>query len=274
MATRQQHRQPTGDDLRQVRRLRRRRARESAGAFVVEGLRGLRHALAAGAGVVEVYTAPELYAGPEEARAVDVARRRGARIVRVGAPAIASVSTQERPEGVVALVAQWPTNLGARLLGPAPLLLVAEGAERPGNLGSIVRAACAAGASGFVSCDGQTDVFHAKAVRASAGGVFHVPVAVATSERTLAWLQRHGVAIVAAAPDGAGAHWSVDLTRPVALVLGSEKRGLARTWLDAAGAVVRIPMPGGGVDSLNVGAAAGILLWEAVRQRAGLGAGG
>jgi TrmH family RNA methyltransferase len=250
-----------------VRRLRRRRARESAGAFVVEGLRGLRHALAAGATVLDVYAAPELYAGPEEARAVDEARRRGARVLRVGATGIASVSTQERPEGVVALVAQWPTGLDARLLGPSPLLLVVEAAERPGNLGSIVRAACGAGATGLVSCNAQTDLFHPKTVRASAGGVFHVPLGVAPSAPTVAWLRRHGVRVVAAAPGAAASHWEVDVTRPAALVLGSEKRGLSETWLDAADDVVRIPMPGGGVDSLNVAAAAGILLWEAVRQR-------
>jgi TrmH family RNA methyltransferase len=268
MTTRQHRPAQPADHLRSVRRLRRRRARATAGAFVVEGLRGLRHALSGGATVLEVYTATELYAGPEEARAVTLARRRGARVVEVGRSAIASVSSQERPEGVVALVAQWPTDLRARLLAGTPLLLVAEAIERPGNLGAIVRAACAAGATGLVACEAQTDVFHAKTVRASAGGVFHLPLAVAPSERARAWLRRNDVAIVVAAPDGPIAVWDVDLRGPVALVLGSEKRGVTKGWRDAADALVRIPMPGGGVNSLNVGLAAGVVLFEAVRQRA------
>ena len=231
MATRQQQRQPSKDSLRQVRPCGAGRARVGR-RLRREGLRGLRHALAAGATVLEVYAAPELFAGPEETRAVDEARRRGARVLRVGAARIASVSTQERPEGVVALVAQWPTDLGARLLGPSPLLLVVEGAERPGNLGSIVRARSPQAPRGSSRATRRPTSIHPKTVRASAGGVFHVPLGVAPSAPALAWLRQHGVVVGPLRPARPSPTGLSILTRPAALVLGSEKlrsqRGLAR----------------------------------------------
>jgi TrmH family RNA methyltransferase len=115
-------------------------------------------------------------------------------------------------------------------------------------------------------CDATTDVFHPEAVRGSVGTLFHLPVAQCAGEHAVSWLREQGIAIVVATPDADQTCWSVDLTRPVALAVGSERHGVSDTWRRAADACVSIPMPGPS-DSLNVAVAAGVVLFEAVRQR-------
>jgi RNA methyltransferase, TrmH family len=163
---------------------------------------------------------------------------------------------------------RFSTGLDRIPLTGAPLLLVAESIEKPGNLGTMLRTAEAAGAAGVIVADPTTDPFNPNVVRASLGTLFTVPLAVADSAAVVAHLRRHGVRILAATPAGAVAHHAADLTGAVAIVIGSEQYGLTDTWLDAADQRVVIPMPGS-VDSLNAAMAAGVLLFEAVRQRSG-----
>lgn len=251
------------DRLRAVRRLARRR---DPGVFLVEGHRQLQRALEAGAALREIYAAPELFLGGRDHELLLLAERRGVRIVEVGAAAFRSLSHGTRPDGLLAVAERWPTALSGLVPGADALVLVAEGIERPGNLGTIVRSACAAGATGMIACDTTTDVFHPDAVRGSVGTLFHLPVAQCAGEHAVTWLREQGIAIVVATPDADRPCWSVDLTRPVALAVGSERHGVSDTWRRAAGACVSIPMPGPS-DSLNVAVAAGVVLFEAVRQR-------
>ena len=253
--------------IKHLRRLGTPRQRRRAERFTIEGYRLLGRALDARVQVEAVFSAPELHLGQGEAALVKRARAAGAEVHEVAAAAFASIAGQRRPDGLLAVVRQWPTDLRRLPVDGRPLVLVAESVERPGNLGTIVRAACAAGATGLVACDTQTDVFHPKTVVASVGAVFRLPLAVSPAGETTAWLREHGIGIVVASPDGIRAPWDVDLTAPVALVVGCEKRGVSAGWLDAADEVVGIPMPGEAIDSLNVAVAAGVVLFEAARQR-------
>jgi RNA methyltransferase, TrmH family len=256
--------------LKELRRLATARRRRASGWFVIEGYRLLGRALEAGAAVEDVYAAPALYRGAGERELVARAEQLGARIHEVAPGPFAAVAAQGRPDGLLAVVRRPATDLACLPVGARPLLLVTEGVERPGNLGTMARTACAAGATGLVVCDPQTDVFHPRTVTASVGAVFTLPVAVARGVDTLAWLRERGIAVVAATPDGGTAPWDADLAGPAALVVGCEKRGLGDAWLDAADVRVGIPMPGEAMDSLNVAVAAGVLLVEAVRQRLAL----
>ena len=251
------------DRLKAVRRLARRRDRD---VFLAEGHRQLRRALDAGASVRAVYAAPELFLGGGDADLVALAERRGADVVQVRAAAFRSISTGPRPDGLLAVVERWPTALGSISLDGSPLLLVSQGIERPGNLGTIVRTACSSGATGLLACDAATDVFHPDTVRGAVGTLFDLPVAGCTTDEALPWLRAHGLGLVAATPSGARPFWDADLSGPVALVVGSERHGVSPEWIDAADETIAIPMPGPS-DSLNVAVAAGIVLFEAVRQR-------
>lgn len=252
--------------LKAVRRLRRSRAREAEGTFLAEGRRQLECALAAGARVVDVYAAPELFLGADDRALVARAARRGARVVELGGGAFRSITSQIRPDGIAAVVERPKTGL--ERLQTRSLLLVASGIERPGNLGTIVRTAEAAGAAGVVVCDTPTDVFHPEAVRGSVGTVFNLPLATASRGEALAWMLDHDVRVVVATPDGERSVWSGDYSSPaLAVVVGGERYGVDRAWIEAADETVGIPMSGG-ADSLNVAVAAGIVLFEAARQRA------
>jgi TrmH family RNA methyltransferase len=252
--------------LKELRRLAARPSR-ARGSVLVEGWRLLAGALDGDARVESVYVAPELWLGRGEDRLVESAAARGASVTVVGAAAFAAVSSQSRPDGMLAVVARPSTSLQELRLDPSPLVVVCEAIERPGNLGTIVRAASAAGASALVACDPQTDLFQPRTVSASVGAVFRLPLATATVAETVAWLRAGDLAVVVATPHGPVAPWVADLARPTAVVLGSEKRGVSRPWLDAADVQLGIPMPGGGADSLNVAVAAGVVLFEAARQR-------
>lgn len=247
-------------------RLRERRERDRSGLFLIEGYRELRRALDGGIAPDEVWCCPDLYLGQNEAALVEVARGRGAEIVEVAEAPFRKASYRDRPEGLLAVARQFPTGLDRLVLGPAPLLLVVEGIEKPGNLGTMMRTAEAAGAAALIVCDPTTDPFNPNVVRASLGTLFSLPLAVADTPDAIAWLHRRGIRTVATTPAATRPHWEADLTGAVAVVVGSEQYGLSTAWLAGATEQVLIPMPGT-VDSLNAAMAAGVLLFEAVRQR-------
>ena len=251
------------DRLKNVRRLHRRRDR---GAFLVERARPLRHALDGGAPVREVYAAPELFLGREDGRLVALAERRGATVYELSAAAFSSISRSVRPDGLAAIVERWRPALGALRLPARPLVVVAEAIERPGNLGTLVRTACAADAAAFVVCDGRTDLFQPDTVRSSVGTLFRVQIAQAGTPAALAWLRKHGIRVVVATPDGERPYWKTQYRGATAVVFGSERYGVSQAWLHAADETAAIPMSGA-ADSVNVGVAAGVFLFEAARQR-------
>lgn len=252
--------------LKAIRRLRRPPRRNGAEVFLVEGYRQLARALEAHAQVRAVYAAPQVYLGDRDAGLVALAERRGAEVIELAPEAFASIAGDTRSDGILALVERWPATLEALATGTQPLLLVADRIERPGNLGTIVRAACAAGADGLIASACATDVFHPEVVRGSVGTIFRLGIARAESAEAISWLRERGIRIVVATPGTERAHWEHDYSAPCAVVVGNERGGVSEPWLRAADETVRIPMPGP-ADSLNVAVAAGIVLFEAVRQR-------
>jgi TrmH family RNA methyltransferase len=179
---------------------------------------------------------------------------------------LGSISEAEASQGLLAL-ARRPVFTEEALLRGRPLLLVAVGIQNPGNVGALLRAAEAAGASGAYMAGGCADTFSWKALRGSMGSAFRLPHLRRPGAReTLLRLKERGVASVAAVSSGGTPYDQVDLARPVALVVGNEGAGLGEDLLEAVSARASIPMRGG-VESLNVAVAAGVLLFEAARQR-------
>jgi TrmH family RNA methyltransferase len=227
----------------------------------------VRAALAAGATVDELYVAPNLLSGGRDGDLVVVAERCGADVVELGPNAFASL-TERRPDGLLAVVRRPPTELDAFVQPRQPFLAIAVAVERPGNLGAIARTACAAGADALVVADPRTDPFHREAIRGSVGAVFRLPCLVAQSRQVLAWLREREVRVVATTPAAAAPYWAPSYVGAVAVALGGERHGLPPAWLEAADDAVAVPAHGP-VDSLNVAVAAGVVLCEAARARAG-----
>ena len=210
---------------------------------------------------------PELYLGASEAELVGRAAAAGAEAIQTTEAPLRRMSYRDRPEGLLAVCRQFETSLEQITLGTRPLVLVVESIEKPGNLGTMIRAAAAAGVDAFIAADSTTDVFNPNVVRSSIGTCFLVPIAVASTGDTIAWLQERNVAICAASPDAERPLWDAPLRESSALVVGSEQYGLSPAFVDAADVLMRIPMPGDAIDSLNAAASAAIALFESVRQR-------
>ncbi len=149
---------------------------------------------------------------------------------------------------------------------PNPFLVVAESIEKPGNLGTILRSCDAAGVHAVIVCDPTTDIHNPNVVRSSVGTLFTIPVCEADGDETLAFLKNHGISIVAATPHAKSEFTKVDLTRGVAVAVGTEQYGLSKRWMEQADIQIRIPMFGV-ADSLNVASATTLVLYEVVRQR-------
>ena len=247
-------------------RLRERRHRDQTRRFIVEGFREITRALDAGLAVGTIYTCPELFLGTNEPALITRLEATGTEIVELAAEPFRKVSYRDRPEGLLAVAPQFPTGLDALPHGDSPLILVAEAIEKPGNLGTMLRTADAVGAHSMIVADPTTDPFNPNVVRASTGTLFTVPLAIASTANTIAWLRSNGIRIVATTPDTDMLIWNADLRGPVAIAVGAEQYGLTDAWIDAADVGVRIPMAGM-ADSLNAAMAAGIALFEAVRQR-------
>lgn len=254
--------------LKQLVKLRERRDRDEAGLFMIEGYREIRRALEKGLRPKEVYFSPEWFLGENEPALIERAEQAGAQLFELSKEAFAKVAYRERPDGLLAVAPQWKHSLAALKLGAPPFLLVVESIEKPGNLGTILRSADAAGCDAVLVCDAVTDIFNPNVVRASTGVLFSVPIVVADSLAVHTWLKEKGIRIVATTPDTPNLYTMADLRGPLAIVMGSEQYGLSEFWLKESQQLVRIPMAGQ-ADSLNVAMATIITLFEAVRQRNG-----
>lgn len=240
--------------------------RDEAGLMLIEGYREIKRAVENGVQPHELFCCPEIFMGSNEPALIEQCRAAGASILSCTEPVFRKMTYRDRPEGLLATAPQRHRGLDALSLPPNPLLIVAEAIEKPGNLGTILRSADAAGVHAVIVCDRCTDIHNPNVVRASIGTLFTVPVAEASSADAIAWLRQHGIRILAATPHTDKTYTDVDMTQGVAIVVGTEQVGLSEVWMQAADLQVKIPMLGK-ADSLNVAQAATLLLYEAARQR-------
>lgn len=262
---------PSNPKLKHVVRLRSCSTREESGEMIVEGYRECRRALDSGYRPRAVFHCPDCYLKHEnEPLLVAECAKLGAEVYACSKTCFAKIAYKERPDGLLMVGPHVSIRLADLRLPERALVIVTEAIEKPGNLGTILRSADAAHAAAVIVCDRTTDVHNPNVVRASTGTMFSVPIVEATSDEALAFLKARGFRILAATPHAERLHFEVDLTGNVAIALGAEQYGLTSRWMDGAELRVRIPMLGT-ADSLNVSAAATILVYEAVRQRIGKG---
>lgn len=277
--------------IKETARLRDKRGRVQQGRIIIDGLREIWRAIQAGVTEVELFVClPLLEAERSQkvaqgdisaAQVLDLVGEIRARITPVSHEVMEKLAFGDRLEAVLATAVAPSTSLaaldarlgagkqpGKRTAKPteAPLLAVLEGLEKPGNVGAILRTADAAGVSGVLVAGAGTDLFNPATIRASLGAVFTLPIAVCTAQEAITWLRERKIQLLAAKVDGVVNYTDVDLSLSSALVLGSEAEGLSSVWSGAGVQGIRLPMRGI-VDSLNVSVSAGVLFYEALRQR-------
>jgi len=241
-----------------IRRLHRRKTREREGLVLVEGPRAAEEALAARANV-RLAIATQRREATEQETVTDALRAAGVEVVVEDYDVIVELADTETPQGLLLVVEQpdlaWPADGGAL---PTGRWLVLDAVQDPGNVGTLIRAAAAFGCAGVVAMDGTADPWGTKAVRASAGAIFRLPVHVTRGRDFDGVIDALARPLVLADMGGgdpathAGAHWS--------LVVGNEGAGIRDEITRVADARASIPMPGG-VESLNAGVAGAILLY-------------
>ena len=252
--------------IRAAAALRDRGERESTGLTVIDGARELRRALDAGVEIVEAFVCDPMLAG-EDARVALTALRAGDAPVHQTSPtAFARLAFGNRAEGLVAIIRAPSLDLARLELPDDALIVVMEGVEKPGNVGAVLRTADGAGADAVIAASPRTDLTNPNVIRASAGTVFTLPVAAAPTGQVLDWLRGRGVRMLAARVEASLPYTQADMTGLVAVVLGSEDRGLTDAWDGPSVEAVHVPMRGV-ADSLNVSVTGAVLLYEARRQR-------
>ena len=239
---------------------------------LVEGFTLIEEALAAGVEIVEAALTPEVAASVRGGAIARELAERGVPVRHVEEAVLASLSEAETSQGLLAL-ARRPAFHEDAIYAGQPLVIVAAGLQNPGNVGALLRAGEAGGATGAYLSAGTADPFSWKALRGAMGSAFRLPhLRGLDAEDALARLRRRGVTTLAAVAKSGDRYDAVDLRRPVAFLLGQEASGLPDSLVAHADGRVTIPMAGR-AESLNVAVAAGVLLFEAARQRRALAEG-
>lgn len=239
-------------------------------SIFVEGLRLCEEALSSGLTIEAVICSEEIARKERAARLIERLGEACEQVASTSEKLLESISYTKTPQGIVALAAR-PANDEASFKAkqPAePLLVILHGINNPVNVGAILRTAEAAGVTGAIATANTADPFSPKALRGAMGSAFRLPVWLGASfAQVIAWCVERGVHTVGADAEGKKFFTEIDWRGPCALILGTESIGLLPNEIASADEAVRIPMAGS-VESLNVAVAAGIILYEANRQRA------
>jgi TrmH family RNA methyltransferase len=235
--------------------------------FLIEGEREVERAIQSGAPVTEFYYCAAFRPNAGEYDFSSLAEK-GIQCYELSQETFAKASCRDNPDGFLAICKMWNHSLETLNLPERPLLLVLEKVEKPGNLGTLLRTAEAAGVDAVILTETLTDPFHPQVVRSAQGILYALPFVMTDNATLQAWLVDKQIAAILTTPEGSIPLWEVPMTQGVALFLGNEAMGLSDFWLSETEGVAKAMIPmNGASDSLNVSAAAAIFLFEAVRQR-------
>ncbi len=251
--------------IKHIVKLRKASERREHAEFIIEGIKEIEMAMRSDFEFLQVFYNSELLEKNKRFDLIEALKKR-CNIYSVSSQAFAKIAYREESGGVLVVARSKSLSLNALSLGERPLVLVVESVEKPGNMGAMLRTADAANIDAIIVCDPLTDIYNPNLIRASLGCVFTLPIAVCGSGEALEFLQKNGINIYAATLQCEKHYFDVDFSMATAFVMGTEADGLSEFWRKNALSEVKIPMMGL-TDSLNVSAAAAILMFEALRQR-------
>lgn len=254
---------PDNPKIKNILKLAKPSERKKQGVILVEGYKEVVAALKAGLSLIEIFYCGEYGGENPSFFGVD---KNSKLIANVSREVFEKITYRETPDGYIAIFSEKIYSLENIKLSTSPLVLVLEGMEKPGNFGAILRTADAAGVDLIIVNDPQLDIYHPNAIRSSIGAIFNQQIVKAAVVETIAWLKEKNIISYATSKRGEKDFYDFDYSAGTAFVLGSEHSGLSEEWREEADCYVKISMEGI-VDSLNLSVSAGILLFEAVRQR-------
>lgn len=256
---------PHDPRIRSLQRLREDRDRAKSGLYLAEGVRFISRALEFGARFETIILAPDLAELPLAHRLARQINESGTKLYTVSADVFYSLTVASEPQGIAAVIRQNILPLSAVDTQKGLCWIALEGVKNPGNLGTTLRSSEAVGAAGLILIDAVTDPYHPTCVRSSMGSLFSQSIVRTTTRQLADWKKKNGVTLVGTSPAGDYDYREAPLTRPSILLMGSERSGMTSGAQSLCDYTVRIPMAGV-TDSLNLGVAASILLYEVMRR--------
>ena len=239
------------------------RLRRKEGVFLVEGQREIALAIKGNLSLKAIYFCPGLI----ELKEVEKLNSPQVPITEISAEVYEKIAYRGSTEGILAIFKTKENRLqDITFKTKNPLILIAEAPEKPGNIGAILRTADAAKVDAVFIANPKTDLYNPNIIRSSVGCVFTNKIATGSTSEIIAFLKQHNISIYAAALQASKPYHTIDFTRASAIVVGTEATGLSEEWRENSTQNIIIPMSGE-IDSMNVSVAAGILIFEAKRQR-------
>lgn len=239
------------------------KARQKNGLFLIEGQREIDLAIKGDYHIQSVLFQPEIISGDEVLKLVPDS----VELISVSKEVYEKLAYRDSTQGMMALAKMKSQNLkDLDISTKNPLILIAEAPEKPGNIGALLRTADAANVDAVIIANPKTDLYNPNIIRSSVGCVFTNQIAMGSSREIIDYLKEKNIAIYCAELQASEPYHTQDYTKPTAIVVGTEATGLSNEWLENSTQNIIIPMQGV-IDSMNVSVAAGILIFEAKRQR-------
>jgi len=241
--------------------------RDKLGLYLIEGLNLLEEAVNNDAEIKLVIFNAEMFSTIEILREIDLYK--GAEIIAMSEKLFIKLAQTETSQGVIGVIKKnhgTQQEVEKKIFSELSNVIILDRLQDPGNIGTIIRTADAAGYKGIIALKGTADVYAPKVVRAAAGSVFRMPVLFFESPaQVLECLKKHGKKIVSTCFNTENNYYDIDLKNDIGLVIGNEGKGISRELIEGSDIKIKIPMTGK-VESLNAAVAAGIIMFEAIRK--------
>ena len=244
----------------EIKKLRRREYRQKTGLTIAEGYMEVTRAVKAQVFIKKLFICPEIIQ-PQQINEFE-----GLNIIQVSKEIFSYMAFGDRLKGILAICQPKQIQFSDLQIKENSLIVVLEGIEKPGNLGTIIRSCDGAGVDAIINCDGRTDVYNHNVVRASIGTVFHIPTVAANTADTIEYLKDNNFKIYAATAKSDQNYFDTHYSGKSAIVIGTEHDGLSDAWYQSADQTIKIPMLGES-NCLNAAMSASILVYEALRQK-------
>lgn len=257
---------PQNSYIKEVKALRQKKSREEKKRFFIEGERFVEESLKEKVKILYIFVSDSFLATVSAFKILEKIHQNPCPIYQISDKLFQEISDTENPQGILAVMEMQNYAL-FDVVKENSFIVLLDSIQDPGNLGTIIRTADAAGASGIIYSKGSVDLYNPKVLRATMGSVFHLPVVYSENlSDTIRELKGKGVKLLAAHLKGEMPYFHEDLKGPVGIIIGNEANGISEEVACHADAFVRIPMDGK-AESLNASVAAGILMYEVLRQR-------
>lgn len=239
------------------------RARKNSGTFLIEGQREISLAIKGDYEIETILFYPKLFSEEQ----LNNFTTKQLKSIEISQEVYQKLAHRDTTEGLLAVAKTKSLDLDElKLTSDNPLILVAEAPEKPGNIGALLRTADAANVDAVIIANPKTDLYNPNIIRSSVGCVFTNQIASGSTENIIAFLKERNINIYCAELNASVNYHTQDYTKPSAIIVGTEAKGLSQAWLENSTQNIIIPMQGN-IDSMNVSVAAGILIFEAKRQR-------